>query len=108
MTGRLQRLKDWMAGANYRRDRIPEDIQDRLPLSAIDRVTFFKLDQFTTDLICCEVEAEGQTWFFHEEAEGWEGLVRYLETLPCFKADWYEAVAKVPFARSETPAFVRT
>ena len=62
---------------------------------------------WTTDLICCDVEACGQTWFFHEEAEGWDELLRYLERLPSFRQDWYEAVAHPPFAAAETIAFIR-
>ncbi len=96
-----------MRSASERRDQIPKDIQDRLPLSAIDKVTFYKRDELTTDLICCEVEANGETWFFHEEAEGWETLISYLEKLPGFCAGWYEAVVQPPFAVSETVAYSR-
>ena len=93
--------------AGHRRDRIPADVQERLPLAAIERVAFFKRDEITTDLICCEVQASGQTWFFHEEAEGWDTLVRHLEGLPGFRRDWYSSVVQPPFAASETIAFSR-
>ncbi|WP_426264213.1 hypothetical protein [Sphingomonas sp. PWP1-2] len=33
----------------------------------IARVIFYKRDELTTDLICCDIEALGQTWIFHEE-----------------------------------------
>lgn len=108
MRGWLHRLGQRLAEATQLPpDRIPEDIQDRLPLGAIQKVTFFKRDELTTDLICCEVEAWGRVWFFHEEAAGWEALTRYLEQLPGFRTDWYEAVVKPPFAPSETVAYTR-
>jgi hypothetical protein len=98
--------KAW-ASLGMRRDRIPADIREQLPLTDIHKVTFYKRDELTTDLICCDVEADGRTWFFHEEAEGWRDFVRYLEQLPGFRGDWYEAVVKPTFARSETIAFTK-
>jgi hypothetical protein len=100
-------LRRWLAKGGPRRDRIPADLEERLPLPAIERVTFFKRDELTTDLICCEIQASGQSWLFHEEAEGWDALVRYLERLPRFRSDWYSSVVQPPFAPSETIAFTR-
>jgi hypothetical protein len=105
--GRLMRLRDAWGNVGLRRDRIPADIRERLPLTDIQKVTFYKCDELTTDLICCDVEACGQTWFFHEEAEGWGDFVHYLERLPGFRRDWYEAVVQPTFARSETIAFTK-
>ena len=76
-------------------------------LTAIDRVTFFKRDEITTDLICCDIDVGGQTWFFHEEAAGWDDLIRQLETLPDFRSDWFAAVSQPPFALCETLAYER-
>lgn len=104
----LDRIRSRFAEASARHDTIPEDIRGQLPLSAIERVVFFKLDEFATDLICCEVEASGIVLFFHEEADGWKGLISYLEQLPGFRSDWYQAVVQPPFARSETVAYART
>ena len=103
----MRRLGRRLAAAGQRRDKIHDDVQERLPLAAIERVTFFKRDELSTDLICCEVELGGQVWFFHEEAEGWERLVRYLEKLPGFRTDWYASVVQPPFAATETIAFSR-
>lgn len=83
------------------------DYSEKLPLERIDRVTFFKRDEITTDLICCEVAAAGETWFFHEELPPWDALLRHLEQLPGFRADWYAAVAQPPFAPCETVAYER-
>ncbi|MCM0000096.1 MAG: hypothetical protein NBV68_11990 [Erythrobacter sp.] len=84
------------------------DIGERLPLADIQRVTFYKRDELTTDLICCDIEARGRTWFYHEEAEGWDHLLHHLAQLPNFRRDWYEAVVHPPFAACETVAFSRS
>ncbi|WP_267414216.1 hypothetical protein [Sphingomonas sp. GC_Shp_4] len=80
---------------------------NQLPLSEIDAVAFYKRDEITTDLICCNVEIQGCVWTFHEEADGWQALVAHLSALPEFRSDWYEAVVGPPFATSETIAFKR-
>jgi hypothetical protein len=82
-------------------------IISQLPLPGIDAVIFYKHDEITTDLICCDVQVAGQVWTFHEEVIGWSNLVTHLSALPGFRADWYEAVASSPFATSETIAFER-
>jgi hypothetical protein len=79
----------------------------RLPLSDVRTVVFYKRDEITTDLICCDVEVAGHVWTFHEEAAGWPDLIAHLSMLPNFRADWYEAVVSPPFAISETIAFHR-
>jgi hypothetical protein len=88
-------------------DRIDPTLLALLPLSAIRRVTFYKRDEFTTDLICCEVESEGETWTFHEEMIGWDSLIGHLEALEDFRRDWFAAVSQPPFATSATVAFHR-
>jgi hypothetical protein len=42
----------------------------QLPLNQVERVTFYKRDEITADLICCDVEIGGQVWTFHEEQVG--------------------------------------
>jgi hypothetical protein len=79
----------------------------QLPLTDIDAVVFYKRDEITTDLICCDVEVAGCVSTFHEEAKGWADLIAHLSALPGFRADWYEAVVSPSFAASETIAFDR-
>lgn len=78
-----------------------------LPLSDIDAVVFYKRDEITTDLICCDIEAKGQVWTTHEDAADWDDLIARVSRLPNFKGDWYSAVARPAFAPSETVAFRR-
>ncbi|HUE79506.1 MAG TPA: hypothetical protein VMN38_07735 [Sphingomicrobium sp.] len=86
---------------------IDADTLGQLPLTEITRVTFYKRDEMTTDLICCEVILDGQAWTFHEELFGWDILLQHLYKLPGFRTDWYAAVSQPPFATRETVAFSR-
>jgi len=83
------------------------DVPLGLSLSSIDKVTFTKRDEITTDLICCEVEAADQIWTFHEEMPGWDALIAHLTGLPGFREDWIETVSQPAFALCETVAFKR-
>ncbi len=86
---------------------IDANLLRRIPLAGIDRVVVYKRDEITTDLICCAVEFDGNTWTFHEEMTGWDLLLGHLRTLPGFRTDWLAAVAQPPFATNETLAFRR-
>ena len=88
-------------------ETITTSILDDLPLDRIDAVNFYKRDELVTDLICCDVEIEGRIWTFHEEAEGWDMLLRHLEQLPGFRRDWREAVVKPTFEPCVTVAWTR-
>lgn len=57
----------------------------------IQEVAFFKRDELTTDLVCCEIAVSNkngvETWFFHEEASGWGEVLKLVERLPGFDRD---------------------
>lgn len=86
-------------------NKITTELLDQLPPSAVQKVTFYKRDEITTDLICCDVEVDGATWFFHEEADGWDLLIKHLEQLPDFRSEWQPKVVQPPFATSEFVAY---
>ena len=86
---------------------IDTDLLARLPLKEITKVIFYKRDEITTELICCDVVVGGEEWTFHEELVGWDLLVDHLQRLPSFRGDWFAAVSQPPFAASETVAFSR-
>jgi hypothetical protein len=86
---------------------IDSDLLEQLPQSDIRRVTFYKRDEITTDLICCDDVVGEKVWTFHEELPGWALLIEHLERLPNFRTDWFEAAAKPPFSKSATEAFSR-
>jgi hypothetical protein len=95
-------------GRSSVRERIPDNLSDEVPLDEIQKVTFFKRDELTTDLICCDIEGRERVWFFHEEAEGWDNLLRHLERLPNFKRHWYQEVVQPPLATCNTVAFSKS
>lgn len=86
-------------------DAIDANLLHQLPLADIETVTFYKRDEITTDLLCCDVAIGGKIWTFHEELVGWELLIQHLEKLPNFRMDWLSAVTQPPFAKSEIVAF---
>jgi hypothetical protein len=78
-------------------------------LNDVEQVAFFKRDELTTDLICCEItlsaDQSARTLFLHEEVPGWNDLIALLEHLPGFDRDWWAKVAKPPFVENRTVAF---
>ncbi|MFI0845329.1 hypothetical protein [Mesorhizobium sp. IMUNJ 23232] len=79
----------------------------RIELSEIERITFYKRDEITTDLICCELEIGGKTWLFHEEMPGWKLLLKHFQKLPGFHPDWFAAVSHPAFEACVTVAYRR-
>jgi hypothetical protein len=86
---------------------INAEVLERLPLADIDRVTFYKRDEITTDLICCDVAMAGTVRTFHEELRGWDLLLQHLYKLPGFRTDWYASVSQPPFEPREMVEFSR-
>ncbi len=82
-----------------------------IAFDAIEKVEFFKRDELTTDLVCCEIvvnaDSRREVWFFHEEAANWENMLRLVERLPGFDAEWRAKVIQPPFAENRTVAFER-
>jgi hypothetical protein len=82
-----------------------------IKLDSVDEVVFFKRDELTTDLICCNLILNTknglQTWFFHEETSEWKELITWLNGLSGFDQDWFKKVMQPPFAESRTVAFRR-
>ena len=80
----------------------------KVPLPNIIEVRFYKRDELTTDLICCEADTNEKTWFFHEEMVIWDDLLKYLQELDGFDEDWFSKVAFPVFELSLHVAFRRT
>jgi hypothetical protein len=76
-------------------------------LTDVSRVEFYKRDELTTDLICCEATADGVVHFRHEEAPDWDQFVEELRKLPGFDGDWFAKVGKPAFAECRIVAFTR-
>lgn len=86
---------------------IDASVLEELPLADIKTVTFYKRDELTTDLICCDVATADFVRTFHEELTGWDALLQHLYKLPNFRTDWFASVSQPPFKTSELVAFSR-
>lgn len=82
-----------------------------ISISAVTSIIFFKRDEITTDLICCEVTVTGvegtQTYLFHEDLPYFDELITQFETLDGFDMKWREKVVLPPFAENRTVAYER-
>jgi adenylosuccinate synthase len=76
-----------------------------IALESVERVTFYKRDELTTDLICCELMSCVQIWTLHEELPGWDAAIAELSTLPGFRHDWHAHVSAPPFDANPFVAF---
>jgi hypothetical protein len=76
----------------------------------VKAVIAFKRDLYATDLICLGFLGPDRTIEVDEEMHGWlqlvEGLPDLLPGTPSL-SDWWEQVAKPPFAPSVTKLFER-
>lgn len=79
-----------------------------LSLDDVSTVVFYKRDEITTDLICCELGlASDAIWRFHEEMPSWQALLDALSTLPGFDRNWQVDVVPQAFAENRFVAFRR-
>ncbi|MHA4835820.1 hypothetical protein [Sphingopyxis sp. MSC1_008] len=86
---------------------IDAELLSRLPLADVEKIVFYKRDELTTDLICCDVRVAGEVWTFHEALTGWELLIDHLHRLPGFEPAGLASIAQPPFEVSEAVAFWR-
>ena len=81
-----------------------------LKWNEVKTIVAYKRDVYTTDLVCLGFTTPDGTVEINEEMQGWSQLV---EDLPAFVpgtpplADWWERVAKPPFAPCVTTLFQR-
>lgn len=77
----------------------------RIKWSEVRQVTAWKDDLITTDIIrlAFRVGEEDECPCCHEEQAGWDELLAVMErVLGVATSDWWERVAKPPFARNWT------
>lgn len=73
----------------------------------IQNVTFYKRDEITTDLLCCDIVVGDRVLSFHEEMTSWDVVLARLGELPGFRTEWFSQVSQPPFAESSFVAFNR-
>ena len=77
-------------------------------LDAVERVEFFKRDQVTTDLMCCEIALRDSRFLeWNEDMSDWPAIIASLEGLPGFDRDWFARVSQPPFEPSCHLAYQR-
>jgi hypothetical protein len=77
----------------------------------VNAVIAYKRDLYTVDVICLGFVTANVTFEVHEEMQGWSQLIEQLPSrlpgVPPF-ANWWERVAKPPFAPCATKLYERT
>lgn len=86
-------------------------IVGRVAFRDITKVTAYKCDQLTTDLICCDVTTgtgnQSLVWSLHEELLGFDNLMERFAQLPGFRREWRNAVLLPSFVENSTEIFSR-
>ncbi len=88
-----------------------DDVLFRVDLDKVLKITAYKKDLITTDLVCFEIEVSEdaglQVWLIHEELQGFETVDRLFQKLPGYMPDWRDKVIQPAFAANETVIFDR-
>ena len=78
-------------------------------LNQVRKIVFYKRDEITTDVICCEISVsfggQEEVLFFHEEMPHWQEMIEKVSNLPDFDMKWFEKVAHPPFQTQQTVAY---
>ena len=85
---------------------------DAVSLDEVSAIVAYKLDELTTDLVCCDIitgAGDGeQIRTIHEELLGFEAVMARFEMLPGFDGKWRDEVIDPPFATSRTVIYSRS
>lgn len=85
---------------------------DAVSLDDVREIVAYKIDELTTDLICCDIitgSGDGeQIRTIHEEIAGFDAIMARFEALPGFNLKWRNAVALPPFATNRITIYIRT
>jgi hypothetical protein len=81
-------------------------------LADVCRVGFYKRDELTTDLVCCDISLLGRAGanrviFAYEEMPHWDELIQRLEFLGGFDVEWFSQVSQPAFSKCRYEAFIR-
>ncbi|MEH3101239.1 hypothetical protein [Sphingomonas adhaesiva] len=84
---------------------------DAVSLDEVRAIVAYKLDELTTDLVCCDIvtsAADGeQIRTIHEELLGFDAAMKAFEALTGFDRQWRDAVVLPPFAMNRTVIYDR-
>ncbi|OAN67261.1 hypothetical protein A7X12_00020 [Sphingomonas sp. TDK1] len=84
---------------------------DTVSLDEVHAIVAYKLDELTTDLVCCDIvtgAADGEhIRTIHEDLCGFDAAMKAFEALPGFDRKWRDAVTLPPFATNRTVIYDR-
>lgn len=84
---------------------------DAVSLEEVRAIIAYKLDELTTDLVCCDIVTGAddgeQIRTIHEELPGFDAAMKAFEALPGFKRQWRDVVMLPPFATNRTVVYDR-
>lgn len=84
---------------------------DAVALDEVSAIVDYKLDELTTDLVCCDIvtgAGDGeQIRTIHAELLGFDAAVKAFDALPGFDRQWRDAVVFPPFATNRTIIYDR-
>ncbi len=65
----------------------------------INKLEAYKIDQFTTDLLCIKIYLKNENAYnLHEDMQGFYNLLEaFKEKIPGYSDKWYEEVLQPPF-----------
>lgn len=84
---------------------------DTVPLDEVRAIVAYKIDELTTDLVCCDIvtgSGDGeQIRTIHEEIPGFSMVMTRFEALPGFNKQWRDAVILPRFCANRTTIYNR-
>lgn len=84
---------------------------DAVSLEEVSAIVAYKLDELTTDLVCCDIVTGAddgeQIRTIHEELPGFDAAMASFENLPGFNRQWRDAVILPPFDTNRTVIYSR-
>ncbi len=84
---------------------------DTVSLSNVSSIVAYKVDEITTDLICCDittiVDGLEEIRTIHEEIAGFQTVIAQFEALPGFNKQSRDTIVHQPFAAKSTTLYRR-
>ena len=85
-----------------------ESSREKVRWASIERIIAYKVDLFTTDLICLDIEFNGKKLTISEEVPGWFQFIKKVSsTLSGIPKNWEIQVANPPFQANCTTIYLK-
>jgi len=85
-----------------------ESSREKVRWASIERIIAYKVDLFTTDLICLDIEFNGKKLTISEEVPGWFQFIKKVNsTLSDIPKNWELQVANPAFQANCTTIYLK-